>query len=276
MVRGTGPGGIITLDDIGNYESKGLQKPQPSAEKKPALRIEKKYDLYGKLKRVPFRGIRKATADRMSEAVARSALVTHMDEADVTALWELRETEKKIAEKKGIRLTFLPYIMKAAVEALKNHPYINSELDEGNEEIILKQYYNIGFAVATEEGLFAPVIKRTDEKGLYEIAKEIEQLVEKAGKRKIDLGDLKGGTFTITNIGVIGGRFFTPIMNHPETAILGVGRIGDRAVVIDNKVIIRKTMPLSLSYDHRVIDGAQAAYFTNDLKALLESPKKLK
>jgi pyruvate dehydrogenase E2 component (dihydrolipoamide acetyltransferase) len=158
------------------------------------------------------------------------------------------------------------------VAALKQYPYLNSSVDQENEEIILKKYYNIGVAVDTEDGLIVPVVKGTDQKSLMKIAQEIQNLAEKARTRKIDLADLKGGTFTVTNIGFIGGTHATPIINYPETAILATGRIYDKPVVRDGEIVVRKVMPLSLSFDHRVIDGVMAARFTNAVIRYLEDP----
>lgn len=198
--------------------------------------------------------------------------VVSMDEADVTELVSLREKEKKAAEEKGIKLTYLAFIVKAATVALKQHPYLNASLDSQKNEIVLKRYYNIGVAVDTPEGLMVPVIKNADQKSIMELAKETERLAEEARTRKIKLSDLKGNTFTITNIGSIGGLFSTPIINPPDVAILGVHRIRDMAVVIDGEIKIRKILPLVLSFDHRVLDGAQAARFMNTLMEHLKDP----
>jgi pyruvate dehydrogenase E2 component (dihydrolipoamide acetyltransferase) len=188
-----------------------------------------------------------------------------MDEADVTELVILREKEKKTAEEKGVKLTYLAFIIKAATVALKQHPYLNASLDPQKNEIVLKHYYNIGIAVDTPEGLMVPVIKNADQKSIMELAKETEKLSDESRNRKIKLSDLKGNTFTITNIGSIGGLFSTPIINPPDVAILGVHRIRDMPVVINGEVKIRKILPLVLSFDHRVLDGAQAARFMNTL-----------
>lgn len=257
QITGTGPDGIITEKDIKN-----------------ASGIPKKQELFGPSERIPLKGIRKITAQKMSEVARTYAMVTHHDHVDVTLLSDLRAKEKEKAAKQGIHLTFLPYIIKATVEALKKHPYVASSIE--NDEIILKKYYNIGVAVDTPDGLMVPVIKNADKKGLYDIAKEVAAFVEKAKSRKIDLSDLKGGVFTITNIGVIGSTYFTPIPNGPESCILGTGRIEDRPRVYDGKVAVRKIMPISFTYDHRVIDGAEAARFMNDLRDMLEDPAKIK
>jgi pyruvate dehydrogenase E2 component (dihydrolipoamide acetyltransferase) len=198
--------------------------------------------------------------------------VTAMDEADVTELWKIKEKEKKTAEKKNIKLTILPFIIKAVVAGLKEHPYLNASLDDETEEIVLKKYFNIGVATDTPEGLMVPVVKNAGDKSILHLAEELLQLSEKARTRKIDLADLKGGTFTITNYGAVGGMYGTPIINHPEVAILGVGRMKEMPVVRDGKVQIRKILFISLSFDHRVVDGAEAARFLNTIISRLEDP----
>ena len=259
-VIGTGAGGRITEYDVRKV---GVGKPK----------VRKKYDFFGYVDRVPLKGIRKITADKMREAVNNTAMVTHHDHVDVTELSALRKKEKEKAAKKGVHLTYLPFIIKATIEALKKHPYVASSVEE--EEIIIKKYYNIGVAIDTPDGLIVPVIKGADKKKLYDLAKEVTNFVEKAKTRKIDLMDLRGGVFTITNIGVIGSTYFTPIVNYPETCILGTGRIEDRPWLVNGKIEIRKIMPISFTYDHRVTDGAEAARFMNDLRILLEKPDSL-
>jgi len=277
QVRGTGLGGRITEQDVrlaaGKVEAEKVEaEEEKKEERQPELIVEKKYDMYGYVDRVPLKGVRKAIAKKMVEAVSHAAHVTAFDEADVTKLWNLREREKKRAELEGIKLTFLPFIVKACVHALRDHPFVNASMDEEHEEIILKKYYNIGIAVDTEDGLIVPVIKGADQKSIKMIAKEIEELAEKTRQRKIDLMDLKGGTFTITNYGSIRGTFATPLINYPEAAILGVGRIFDKLVVEGEKVYKRKILPLSLSFDHRIFDGADAAKFMRTLIEHLEDP----
>jgi pyruvate dehydrogenase E2 component (dihydrolipoamide acetyltransferase) len=198
--------------------------------------------------------------------------VTTMDEADVTPLWKIREKEKKAAEKKGIKLTILPFIVKAVVAGLKEHPYLNASLNDEDEEIILKKYYNIGFATDTPEGLMVPVVKNAADKSILQLAEELTQLAEKARSRKIDLADLKGGTFTITNYGALGGIYGTPIINYPEVAILGLGKMKEMPVAKGGKIVVRKILALALSFDHRVVDGAEAARFLNTVIARLEDP----
>ena len=272
-VTGTGALGRITEQDVRNFAHQVMEKPKEQVESVGPKIIKKEYDMFGYLERVPMKGIRKATAKRMAESASKIPHVTHIDDADVTELVKLREKEKVNAEKKKIHLTFLPFIVKALVASLKKFPYFNSVLDETHEEIIIKKYYNIGIAMETTDGLMVPVIKIADEKSIFDIALEISKLADAAEKRKIDLGELKGGTFTITNYGAIGGIYGTPIINYPEVAILGTGRIYDKPVVVKNKIQIRKVLPLSLAFDHRVVDGADAAQFVNTLKQYLENPE---
>ena len=247
---------------------------------KSGIKAVKKYDLFGYIDRAPYSGVRKAVGDHMVKSVSTIPHVTIFETADVTELFAKREAAKKDAEKQGVKLTFLAYILQALCEALKKHPALNAMLDEAAGEIIFKKYYNIGIAVDTEAGLMVPVLKGVDRKDLIAIAREIAELAEKCRTRKINPMDFKGGTFTVTNIGSAGaGKFFTPVINHPEAAVLGVGMMEDTPVVRGGgaaagggaKVEIRKIMYLSLSFDHRVLDGAEAARFVKDLKELMEA-----
>jgi pyruvate dehydrogenase E2 component (dihydrolipoamide acetyltransferase) len=266
-VKGSGPEGRITEEDI--RAAKEAAAPARE-EKKPAVRIKEKFDFYGDVDRIPLRGVRRATAKRMAESVATAAHVTHFDEADITGLVKVRESLKPQAASKGIKLTYLPFIVKAVIAAMATHPLLNAALDDKEEEIIVKKYYNIGIAVDIPDGLIVPVVKAADQKSVFDIAAEIQNLAEAAKKRTLDLADLKGGTFSITNVGMIGGEAATPIINYPEVAILATMRIKDRVRVENGEVRARKTLPLCLSFDHRVIDGAEAARFMNDLIAKLE------
>ena len=264
-VKGTGPSGRITEEDVKGFSVRPAEPVRP--------RTVAKFDVYGWIDRVPLKGIRRTTAKKMVESQTKAAHVTAMDVADVTELVALREAQKKTAEEtKHVKLTYMPFVIKAVVEALKAHPYLNATVDEEGQEIILKKYYNIGIAVATEDGLIAPVVKGADQKSIFELAEEVQRLAELASSRKIDLADLKGGTFTVTNYGVFGGTFGTPIINYPEVAILGTGKIADAPLVKDGEVKVRKTLALSLSFDHRVLDGAEAAKFMNDVIKYLENP----
>jgi pyruvate dehydrogenase E2 component (dihydrolipoamide acetyltransferase) len=267
-IQGTGPGGRVTEDDVRSAK----EKP---AEKKLEIKVKAKYDLYGNVERIPLRGVRRATARHMRESLDKAAHVTHCDEAEATKLAALREKMKAEAEAKGIKLSYLPFVVKAVIEALKLHPILNSMLDEEAEEIVVRKYYNIGIAVDIPDGLIVPVLKMADQKSVLEIAEEIQNLAGAARERALDLADLKGGTFSITNVGVIGGTSATPVINYPEVAILATMKIDDRARVENGVVVVKKTLPLCLSFDHRVIDGAEAARFMKDLIRFLEEPEKL-
>jgi len=271
-VSGTGPGGRITDDDVKN--AKGLKVESPT-EPMQKMTVVRKFDFFGYVEHVPFKGVRKATAKNMVKSLYTATHVTHMDEADITDLYFVREKERAELRKKGVHLTFLPFILKALVKALKEYPYLNATLDEERQEIILKKYYNIGIAVDIEGGLLVPVVKNVQLKTISELAKEIQELAEKARSRTLDTMDMKGGTFTVTNVGSIGGIFATPIINYPEVAILAMGKIIEKPVVIGGKIGIRKIMPLSLAFDHRVLDGAEAARFTTRLIELLQDPEGL-
>ncbi len=267
-------GGIITKEDVLN--AAGKVSGEKSSTLASGVKITARdYDLYGYTEKIPVKGVRRTVANRMLEASQKTAPVTSFDEADVTHLTEIREKEKKRLEKKGVHLTFMPFIIKAVIAALKNHPYLNATIDDANEEIVIKKYYNIGFAVDTQDGLIVPVLKIADAKTIEQTAKELQDLAEKTRKREIDLGELQGGTFTITNIGAIGGTFATPIINYPQVAILLTGKIYEKPIAVDGKVQIRKVLPLSLTFDHRITDGAEAARFMNEVKEYLEDPDEL-
>ena len=259
-VKGTGPGGRITKEDVERAATKTAQ--QTNAET----------DAYGSVEKIPLRGIRRTVAKRMAEASKRVAEVTIWEDADITELERVRARERRVAEEKGVRLTYLPFIMKAVIPALNAHPYFNASLDEGAEAIVLKKYFNIGIAVDTTDGLIVFVIKDADKKNILDLAKETAALADKARLRKIDLHELKGSTFTITNYGVVGASYGTPIINYPEVAILGLGKIEDRPVVRKGEIAIRKIMPLSLAFDHRVIDGVEAGRFLGVVIQHLEDP----
>ncbi|MFB6080391.1 MAG: 2-oxo acid dehydrogenase subunit E2 [Haloferacaceae archaeon] len=222
--------------------------------------------------RVPYRGVRRTIGERMERAKFTAPHVTHHDVVDATDLVALRE---ELNEAASVRLTYLPLVTKAVVAGLRAFPYVNAQLDEERGEIVLRDEYNVGVATATDAGLMVPVIADADAKGLETLAREIAERTERARERTIAREELQGGTFTITNVGTIGGEYATPIVNYPEVAVLALGAIRDRPHVVDGEVVARKTLPLSLSVDHRVVDGAVAARFTNHVKALLENPARL-
>ncbi len=256
-VKGTGPEGRVRKEDVLAYSSSEVLRPPDSVE------------------RIPFRGIRRRAARLVADSVQKIPHVTFMDKADMTRLQEVREQEKTSVEKQGLKLTYLPFIIKSVIAGLKLFPYLNSSLDEGRQEIILKKYYHIGIAVDTPNGLMVFALKNADQKSILEIARELNDLGQKAAARTIDLKDLKGSTFTITNYGVIGGTYGTPIINYPEAAILGVGKIEDQPVVINGEIVIRKIAPLSLAFDHRLIDGADAGRFLNAVIEHMQNPNLL-
>ncbi|MFD1686716.1 dihydrolipoamide acetyltransferase family protein [Halobellus litoreus] len=225
--------------------------------------------------RVPYRGVRRTIGEQMAESKYTAPHVSHHDEFDATELVELRTELAAIAEDEGVKLTYLPLVVKAVTTALQEHPYLNSSLDEEHEEIVLHDEYNVGIAVSTDAGLMVPVIDNADEKGLKQLADEIQDLAERARNRKIKPEEMRGGTFTITNIGVIGGEFSSPIINHPEAAIFAMGPIKERPWVVDGDVVARETMRFSMSVDHRLVDGADAAQFSNRVKELLVEPSRL-
>ncbi|WP_336327344.1 dihydrolipoamide acetyltransferase family protein [Halovenus sp. HT40] len=220
----------------------------------------------------PYRGIRRTIGNQMQTSSQTIPHATHHDKAVVDDLVETRAELKSRAEERGISLTYMPFVLKALVAGLKEYPVMNTELDEEAEEVRYKEYYNIGIAVATDAGLMVPVVEDVDQKGILDLASEVNELAEKARNREVSAAEMQGGTFTVTNFGAIGGEYATPIINHPETGILGLGAIEQRPVAEDGEVVARETLPLSLSIDHRVIDGAEAAHFTNTVIEYLENP----
>jgi len=258
LVHATGPSGRITDEDV-----KSLKGSYATAV------------TTGLEERVPLRGMRRKIAERMAKSRSTAAQVTHVDEIDMTEMVQLREKTKLTAEKRGIKLTYIPFIIKALIPALKQFPYLNATLDDEKEEIVLKKYYNIGIATDTEQGLLVPVVKNADRKSITQLAQEISQLIEKARAGQLTLEEVQGGTFTITNIGSVGGLFATPIVNWPEVGILGVHKITKRPIVKEDQIVIREMTYLSVTFDHRVLDGVMAANFMNSIKQYLEDPKML-
>ncbi|GAA0268509.1 2-oxo acid dehydrogenase subunit E2 [Halobacterium noricense] len=225
--------------------------------------------------RVPYSGVRRTIGEQMARSKYTAPHVAHHDEFDATDLVAVREDLRDPAEAEGVNLTYLPFVVKAVTRALQEFPFLNSSLDEDAEEIVLHDEYNIGIAVATDAGLMVPVVEHADEKSLVELAAEIDDLATRARNRELSREEMQGGTFTITNIGVIGGEFSAPIINHPEAAILAMGPIAKRPWVVDDEVVARETMRLSMSVDHRLVDGAEAAQFTNRVQELLGQPARL-
>jgi pyruvate dehydrogenase E2 component (dihydrolipoamide acetyltransferase) len=276
-VRGSEAGGRIVTGDIRAYLvrlQKAADKPKAAAPA-PAKPVAESIDFskWGPVTKKPLTQLRQVIARRMWESWNAIPHVTQFDDADFTRLNELRKKYAPAYEKKGAKLTLTPLVLKALVETLKKHPIFNSSLDEVAQEVVIKEYFHIGIAVDTEQGLIVPVIRDVDRKSVLDLAKELEQLAQKARDRKVTAEELKGGTFTITNQGAIGGAHFTPIINKPEVAILGLGRGAMKPVVRDGKIEVRMMTPLGLSYDHRVIDGGAAARFMVDLVKAMEDFK---
>ena len=224
---------------------------------------------------VAYRGVRRTIGEKMAESKYTAPHVTHHDTATVDDLVDTRDRLAPRAEERDVSLTYMPFVVKAVVDALREFPILNSRLDEEDEQIVIRDDYHIGIAVATDAGLMVPVVENADEKGLVELSAEIRDLATRARNRELSPDELRGSTFTISNFGVFGGEYATPIINYPETAILGVGELDERAVAEDGEVRAAPTMPLSVSIDHRVVDGAEAAQFTNAVMERLESPELL-
>jgi len=252
-VRGSGPGGRITEADIRAAGAPAEAAPTPA-------------------ERIPLKGLRKAMARTMTISARSAVHVTVMERADALALRELRQRERALAEAKGVRLTYLTFIVKALTLVLESFPLLNSSLDEEKEEIVLHGGQHIGFAVDTPDGLLVPVVRDARRKSILELAAALQELSERARQRKISPAELKGGTFTVSNYGAIGGLWGTPVINPPQSAILGVGRIEEAAVVRQGEVVARPVVPLSLTFDHRIIDGATAQRFLNALVEHIENP----
>jgi pyruvate dehydrogenase E2 component (dihydrolipoamide acetyltransferase) len=296
-VRGTGPEGLVTSEDVRRFAEKGeeakaeVEAPReerrvpaavqvsplrPSAIPVPAL---PDFGHWGEVERVPLRSVRRATAKQMALAWSQIPHVNHQDQADITELERFRRKYKEQVREQGGSLTPLVFAMKAVVAALRAYPRFNSSVDADSEEIILKHYYNLGIAVDTDRGLMVPVIRDVDRKSVVDLAIELKELAERTRAGEATLEDMQGGTFTITNIGILGGTAFLPIINYPEVAILGMGEARYRPVVEGDgegaEIVPRFILPLTLSFDHRVVDGADAARFMNRIISILEDPDKL-
>lgn len=271
QLRGSERGGRVVMGDLRAYVQRlktfaaqaktaalGATRPPP-----PTEQID--FSKWGGVARKPLSVLRKTISRRMVENWNTIPHVTQFDEADITSLMELRKKFAPEYEKKGVRLTLTSFALKAVVAALKKHPVFNSSLDEVAGELVLKEYYHLGLAVDTEQGLIVPVIRDVDTKSLFQLSQDVTELAGKARDRKVTLDEMKGGTFTISNQGGIGGGHFTPIVNKPEVAILGLGKGALKALPRDGRIEPRLLLPVAISYDHRVIDGGTAARFAVDL-----------
>ncbi|MBW4080447.1 dihydrolipoamide acetyltransferase family protein [Paenibacillus sp. S150] len=281
-VNGTGKNGKITHEDVEAFLSGGsaaaapaAAEAAPKAEAKAAAPAAASGNVSLEEERVPFKGIRKAIANAMVKSAYTAPHVTIMDEVDVTELVAFRARMKPVAEKKGVKVTYLPFIVKALVAASRQFPALNAMIDEETNEIVYKKYYNIGIATDTDNGLIVPVIKDADRKSIWMIASSISDLALRGRDGKLASNEMKGSTISISNIGSAGGMFFTPIINFPEVAILGTGRITEKPVVKNGEIVAAPVMALSLSFDHRIIDGATAQNFMNYIKTLLANPDML-
>jgi len=231
------------------------------------------FEQWGPVEKTPLRSIRRRVARKMTTSMVMVPHVAHMDEADVTGLEAFRRRERDRSKGgAGLRLTLLPFVLKAVAEGLKGAPALNASLDPFREELIFKKYYHIGIAVDTDKGLMVPVIRDTDRRSVREIAHEIERLVGEARSGSVAVGDLRGGTFSVTNLGPLGGTGAIPTINYPEVAILAMGRVHEKPVVRDGQIVVRAILPLTLAFDHRVIDGADAARFVSALVNRLSDP----
>jgi 2-oxoisovalerate dehydrogenase E2 component (dihydrolipoyl transacylase) len=289
-VPGSGPNGRVGVDDVRSFVSGGGSAPVPAVTQTtpvaapsssgggmivpaPVYRTPKGYETLEE--RVPLRGMRKAISNAMLASHLYTVRTLTVDEVDMSALVALRERMKPASEKAGVKLTYLPFIFKAAASALKAFPNVNSSLDDAAGEIVRKKYYNIGCAVDTEAGLIVPVVKDIDRKSIFEIAGEIVDKAGKARDGKLAPDEISGSSFSVTNMGSVGSLFSFPIINVPDAAILGVHTIQERPVVRDGQIVIRHMMYLSLSFDHRLIDGAEGGRFVRHMARLLENPELL-
>jgi pyruvate dehydrogenase E2 component (dihydrolipoamide acetyltransferase) len=269
QVPGTGPAGRVMKADIQRfYEKKQVGEIKPL--RAPAPEPAEPRVVYE-----PLSQMRKAIARNMIRSKQSAAHMTAIEEVEVSELVKLRETHKQAYADRGVKLSYLPFILKAVVVGLKEFPLLNAEMDLENDRMILKNYYHIGLAVDTKEGLVVPVIRDVDKLSIFQLAQKISETAERARERKLTLEDFKDGTFSVTNYGSIGGTYGVPVINYPQAAILGVGRIMKTPVVKDDQVVVGHVLPLSLSVDHRIVDGAEAARFLVKVTGFLKDPVSL-
>lgn len=291
QVTPSNPNGRISIEDVRSYAERdrassklpaslvpvGHEEAEQPASQAPSTIIQKIEQTVtpAQDERQPLKGLRKRIAEHMERSWRTIPHATAFDEVDGGELASLRVTLKPIAEKRGVRLTYIPLLIKLLIPLLKEFPIFNASLDEERHEIIYKRSYHIGVATASPEGLLVPVLRNADRLTLLEIANSLEQLIEGAKKRTLSLPEVSGSTFTLNNVGSFGGSTGTPIINYPEVAILVVGRLQDKAIVQQGTVIVRPMMPLTLTFDHRLIDGAMAGAFLARFKELVENPQQL-
>ncbi|MED4127446.1 MULTISPECIES: dihydrolipoamide acetyltransferase family protein [Shouchella] len=280
-VKGSGKNGRVVKEDIdaflsGDQSEETTSSADQSEEKEaktttsaPAASSEQREE------RVPLKGIRKAIAKAMVKSKQTAPHVTHLDEIDVTALVAHRKQYKQVAADQGTKLTYLPYVVKALTSAIRKYPALNASIDDEAGEIVYKKYFNIGIAADTEQGLVVPVVKDADRKSIFQLADEINELAVKARDGKLSSAEMQGGSATISNLGSASGQWFTPVINHPEVMILGIGRIEEKPVVKDGEIVVGTMLSLSISYDHRLIDGVTAQSALNQIKRLLNDPQLL-
>ena len=273
QVPGSGAGGRITREDVKGYVQSSLSEAGQSG---PVVAPDlPDFTRWGHVERQPLPGVRRTIAQNVSTAWAQVPHVTQFDRADVTDLEAFRQRHKDGTEARSGKLTPTPFVLKAVVSALKAFPQFNASLDLAAGQLVLKHYYHIGVAVDTERGLLVPVLRDVDRRGVFELAIQLDDLARRTREGRAELEELQGGTFTVTNLGSIGGTSFTPIVNFPEVAILGMGRSRQEPVVRDGRIEARFIMPICLSYDHRVVDGADGARFTRHLAESLEDPERM-
>jgi len=273
QIPGSGPHGRVSKDDVKAYSRKlnteSTVGPVPGVAHVPAL---PDFTRWGAVERKKMSVIRAKTAEHMTLSWSQVPHVTIYDKADISELEQLRKKYAPLAEKAGGKLTMAVMVCKIVAHALRKFPIFNASADISTREIIFKQYVNLGVAVNTQRGLMVPAIRDADKKNMVQLAKEIQELATKCRDGKIKLEEIEGSTFTVTNLGRICGEYFTPIMNYPEVAILGIGRAGDEARVVEGQVVPRTMLPLSLSFDHRVVDGADGAAFLGWIRDAIEEP----
>ncbi len=270
-VSGTGPAGRVTKLDIQAFVMRNARRETPHNSDLPHL-ASRVSDLDPEVEYKPLTQMRKAIARNMIQSKHNAAHMTVFDEVEVSELIAIRLKYKEQFANEGVRLSYLPFILKATAMALKQHPILNAEMDLENSRIILKKQYNIGVAVDTEEGLVVPVIRNVDKMTIKDIALALNQISDKSRKRELTLEDMKGGTFTLTNYGSIGGQFAVPVINYPQAGILGIGRLVEKPVVKAGQVVAGTLLPLSLSVDHRLVDGGEVTRFLNRVMEYLSDP----